>query len=156
MTIRPLPSVRMCRMAGRVVRKTPVRSTSIVRCHSASVYSQAGLVGPLMPAFATRVEIGPSTAVLSANAASTASSSVTSTSARWRKAGSSRTGAQFRSQPDTWAPSSVKRRATARPIPRAAPVTMTVRFWSSKDMASPHLFGTHLRMWWPTATSSSS
>jgi hypothetical protein len=119
--------------AARTTRTIPVRSTSIVLCHSASVIVASGIVCAI-PAFATITSNAPRRRSTSATTASVAA--VSRTSRRWNSAEppAERIAATVDSPASTstsvtttWSPSAANVRAQACPMPMPAPVISTFR-----------------------------
>ncbi len=120
----------MCGTTALQQWKTPLRSISTTRRHSAGSVSTTVALAPAMPALQIRISTPPISAIVRAVAELTRSQSETSVStiaslprppsssqARWPSARSM-------SQIVTWAPESRKRSTMARPMPCAPPVTM--------------------------------
>ena len=105
----------------------------MTRFQSSIVHSQVLTVGPRMPAPLTRTSMPPKRSTVPARAVSTAPISDTSAVARATRPPPSRStdaassASPSMSQSMTLAPEASRRSATARPIPRAAPVTTAVR-----------------------------
>ena len=127
-TTLPPPWRSMTGAQACVHRKGPVRLTAITRSHSAAVCSSIGL-NTATPALLTSASMRPKRAASAATAASTCAPIATSHSSASVRSGSpsaavafASSGASMSSRP-TFQPSRRKRRATASPMPRAAPVT---------------------------------
>ena len=106
----------------------PLRLTSITRCHSSSPISSTGARGPLMPALFTRTSSPPRAASPSSNQRATAAAEPTSAMLPDMPALAPSTSPRLSSvtqQMWTRAPAAWKRSATARPMLRPAPVTIT-------------------------------
>ena len=102
----------------------------MTRRHSSAGYSSSGWLGPEMPALLTRMSGGPSRASVAASAAAIVAGSVTSQArsiAPAISAAADLAAAASTSQIATRAPEAAKRSAIARPMPRAAPVTIATR-----------------------------
>src|SRR5579871_3956686 len=116
--------------AARAQRKTPRRLTAMIASQSSSEVSSSGFeCAPAIAALATNTSSRPrlraratirSTSATSDTSASRCSPRSPSSSA---VEGPPSRGSGERSATITWAPSSAKRRAIARPIPELAPVT---------------------------------
>jgi hypothetical protein len=120
-------------MAARAHSTAPRRFTATTRSKSAMSSASEG-AGDWKPALLTRTSTPPSVAIASATKHSTAVSSATSPTAmpcgplgtgESEAKAARRAGPSLRSFKATRPPSWAKRRATARPIPCAAPVTST-------------------------------
>src|SRR5947209_179487 len=125
-TIEPRsPSTRFCSIilasAALATRNVPVRLIPITRSHSLRSSRCTG-PPPATPAAWNTPSRRSGTA---ASTAAMASSSVTSAVRKWKSA--PRSGGAATSAPMTVPPSASRRRAVARPMPDAAPVTTNVR-----------------------------
>jgi len=125
-TMRPSPCSTIEGTARRMQRNGAVRLRSSIRCHCSSVVFATEAEVPA-PAFATKMATGPHSASIRSKSASTKAGSVMS-------AGTTRvspaqavavavSSATLRAVSATRKPSALSRWATARPIPRPAPVT---------------------------------
>src|SRR5690606_7888614 len=136
----PRPARIISGTTARTVWNTPVRLTSSMSCHSASLNSQVGRK-PTMPALAQTMSMCPNVPIASATAASSCAWSRTSAmrDRTRRPVAATSASVSLRSSPvasgygtesidlhtsrrTTSAPSSARRTACARPWPRAAPV----------------------------------
>src|ERR671918_2089532 len=106
----------MCVGACLDTRSVPVRLTRTTRSHSAASSRWIG-PPPATPAAFSTTSIRPWSATTASTASRIDGSSATSATR------TSPSGPGCRSTPTTFAPSTAKRRAHARPIPDAAPVT---------------------------------
>ncbi len=144
----PPPAAIMCGVTARVQRKTPLRFTPMTASHCSSVivaWTAPSLyltswASRTIPALFTRTSTRPHFAITSATAPATDAASATFTFAANASAApaafssSTRALASATSQAATFAPSLANLRAVARPIPAAAPVTMTARPASPDSM----------------------
>jgi len=130
LTMRPQPRCTMPSTTARLHRKTPVRLMSITWRHASTGYLATVVLGPVMPALATRISGGASSFSVSASALATSASLVTSTAmatAPFRAEADCFARSGSRSHKATRPPPWVIFAAQARPIPRAPPVTIAVR-----------------------------
>ena len=119
LTIDPPPPRRMCGMAARHPRNTPVRFTSSTWRHCSRLVSSARPM-PRTPALLTSTSMPPEVATTVSNALSQCSSVVTSTSSTGWPAGGSVPG---NTADQTVAPSAASRSTVAPPIEPSAPLT---------------------------------
>ena len=124
-------------MAARNPRYTPVRLTASSRFHSSTDHSWSGDWFP-MPALLNRVVSPPMAAAAASTAPDRASGSVTSATCAVPSISSATSWAAspLMSITATLAPSSAIRRAVARPMPEAPPVTTARRPSSSPIVVS--------------------
>ena len=125
---RPTPAAAtMARAARCETRNGPVRLTPSTRCQFSALTSRNGQSSS-MPALLTTTSMRPHTSTARSIMPWTSASS--ETSATWARARSpsasatAPTSAAVRETTMTLAPSSLRRRATASPMPRPPPVTM--------------------------------
>ena len=125
-------------MTCLAMRNVPVRLTERTRCHS-SWSSVCTGPPPATPAALTMPSIRPRLETVAATSSATEGSSATSTCRNDQDLPNDGSGARSaRSAPTTVAPSSSSRSAHARPMPEAAPVTITTLFLSPRISLSPH------------------
>src|SRR5690242_1008073 len=132
--MRPYFSADMCACTARVIRKEPRRCTLMTASQSSTVILKMRL-SRMMPALLTRIVGAPSSCATRATAASTCSGRLTSTPTAIARPPAavmadtvSPQACSSRSSTATAWPSAASRRAVAAPMPRAAPVTMAVRW----------------------------
>src|SRR4051812_16075441 len=132
LTIRPRPSRRRSSSAARTKPVYAVRLMASVVLHARSKSSESISAGTLTPALLTRPSTGPSAERISPTARAGAPGSATSALTAWTAAPAPAISPATRASPSasrstmpTAAPSSASRWAVARPMPLAAPVTIT-------------------------------
>src|SRR5215468_255939 len=128
--IRPLPSATMCVSVSCVRTNAPPRFTSITRHHSAGGASQAGPMGPLMPALLIRMSAVPSLSRSSLTATAAACVSVMSAQAatavppaRLISLTAAARSGEDRAISPTAAPARASRVLSSLPTPRLPPLT---------------------------------
>src|SRR5882762_9037609 len=130
LTIAPPPALRIEEATARIPKNAPVRLTSITWRQIAGVVS---VICPnrTMPALLTSTETGPNASSAAATVAAQSVSLVTLSREKIAESPSSaasvRPSCSGTSAITTFAPSATKPRAWLAPIPRAPPVTITVR-----------------------------
>src|SRR5665647_898650 len=124
----------MCTWTALVIRNAPRRWTFMTASQSSSGILKIRL-SRMMPALLTRMVGAPSLTVTSATAASTPSGELTSTATAMARPPAeviadtvSAHDSSSRSRTATACPSLARRIAVAAPMPRAAPVTIAVRW----------------------------
>src|SRR6266850_2424198 len=130
LTIAPPPALRIEDATARIPRYKPVRLTSITWCQTAGSVSSSS-PKRTMPALLISTETGPKASSAAATVAAQSLSFVTSRREKiaWSPSSSTsvRPSGSRMSAITTFAPSATKPRAWLAPMPRAPPVTITVR-----------------------------
>ena len=126
--LRPPPAAIITGAATWVVMSIDRTLTAIIWSHSATLISRIGVL-PKIPALLTRSQTPPSSVIASAIADRVASGSARSTvtPVAPSSAATSRTVGSM-SRRASFEPSATRRSAIARPMPRAAPVTIVGAF----------------------------
>src|ERR1700754_1718647 len=135
------PSTRGCSIilarAAFATRNVPVRLIPITRSHSARSSRWTGPPPATPAAWTTPSRRSGTAASMAATAASSVISAVTNVNP------GPRSGARVRSAPTTVPPSASRRRAVARPMPDAAPVTTNVRDSARLPLTMPRPYALH-------------
>src|SRR5215468_9597344 len=130
LTMRPQPRLTMPSTTARLLRKTPVRLMSITCFQASTGYCATVVLGPVMPALATRMSGAASSFSVVVSAALIDFSSVTSTGTAMASpsdAADCLARSMSRSHRATRPPPAAILAAQASPMPRAPPVTTAVR-----------------------------